>query len=131
MASEFEILTIEKVNKMISFDLLTTKADGITRKYSDEWIDEQITDNELLVFGDIKLTYTTLTIPNNIYSAIRILTRISVTNQLIRDRVIKDQRIIDVLAYWKEILEPAIQNEQDKGTYVSAVLVDDYDEFQT
>lgn len=128
--SLYQILTEDTVNEMIAFDLTTTKADGTTRKYSAAWIYQKITDAEILVFGDIKKTYTSSTIPNNILSAIRTLVTIMITNQLIDDFVIEGQRKIDVLAYWKEILEPAIQDQQDAGSLVSAETVDDY-EFQT
>lgn len=124
MASAYGILDVTKMNKAITYDLTTTSEAG-TRLYSDDWIEDQISDMERLVFGDIKTTYTVDTITNDVLFCIKKLSKITIENQLIKDENLVGDHI-DEAVYWKEYLKPTLQAREEEKAFEDIQTIDDY-----
>lgn len=127
MASTYGIMTITELNNRINYDIKSTDPDGSSRLYSDEFIESIISDNELMVFGDLKQTYTLSDITNEVKFAIFRLSTIDMKWQLWEDGFIDKKPPYDAVSYWKDILFPTLSAERAEGMYVDAETVDDYE----
>ena len=125
MASKYGIMTVTTLNNEVSYDI-TSATEGSVREYSDAFIEAIITWAEQLIFGLIKTTYTTLTIPDDIEVAIKTMARIRMMNQLIRDNKIEGD-IIDELEYFNTQIKDSIATEQAEGVYFQAQTIQDYE----
>jgi len=129
MASTYGILDTTTANKLVPYDLTSTDLNG-ARIYSDDWIDDRITDGELLVFGFLNNTYTLTLIPNDVFQAIRSMTKLYIKNQLIEDGHSKGQ-FYEEVSYFMTYISPTLLNRVKKDKQLTdAETIDDY-EFTT
>ena len=128
MASAYGILTVSGLNGLVNYNIKTTAANGTTRLYSDDFLETAIISmNERLVFGDLKVTYTSDTIPVDVKFAIDKLCKIDMERQLYDDRKIDKEPPYDAITYWKEILYPMLMATRTEKAYVDGEVIDDYE----
>jgi hypothetical protein len=125
MASEYGIMTVTQLNNRVNYDIETTE-DG-NRLYSDPFLEAMISDNELLVFGDLKTTYTSATIPTDVKYAIYKCCKMDMEWQLYYDEFIPHSPKYDTLTYWKEILYPMLMATRTEKAYITGETIDEYE----
>jgi len=126
MASLYGILTVEQLDSIVNFDLTITDDGTGKRVYTDDYIEAQITQAELLVFGYIHQTFTTETITDAALFAIRELAKLYMKNQLIRDGYLNEP-IYNEVEYFNTIIKDMLQVDERDGFYIEAELIDDYE----
>jgi hypothetical protein len=125
MASKYGILSLTDLNNLVMFDLTVTDDATSARVYTDAYLTEIITQMEQLVFGQIKKTYTSATIPDDVMYVVKRMCKIAMENQLIRDEFMIGE-LNDEIQYYKDYLEDGLNAEEEKNAFDDITTVDDY-----
>lgn len=125
MASAYGILSITDLNNLVMFNLEVTDDATSARVYTDAYLEAKITLMEQLVFGQIKTTYTSATIPDDVLYVVKAMCKISMENQLIRDEFMIGE-LNDEIRYYKDYLEDGLAAEEEKNAFDDIQTVDDY-----
>lgn len=128
MASEYGILTIADLKKLVGYDITAyTDNAGTTQLYTDDEIEALITYAEEYIFAYIHTTYTSSTIPVNVKWAIKSMAKIFMLNRLIADEYIKGKREYNEEVWFEKVVQPRLENEEQNAAMVEVVGIDDYE----
>ena len=127
MASVYGIMTEAELDNLIDYDLTGFKNNAATtRIYPTAFIEAKISHAERFIFGFIHRTYTSATVPVNVKWAIDEMARVYMVNQLIKDTYITTFTAYNEMEWFKQTVQPLIENEEQASAVASAMGVDDY-----
>lgn len=127
MASLYGIIKIQDVEQIMNENLSEYKDSDDNLIFDDKNIEGIITLQEQLINATTKTTWN-CDAPDNIKYAVKVMSKIALENILIKEGIgrYRNMELTDEILYFKEIVYPAIADEQRENEIKYITDVDDY-----